>query len=122
MASVSPVNASPVRRVQAPTLIPHSEGAAAAILWDLDFRVTSWSPGAKALLGYDAAEVIGRGGFELLGLARSKAAVADLRLALEERRSGFRMVSRARTKSGRTISCEWYHAPVFDPRGSLTGI
>jgi len=95
--------------------------AAGAIVWDQHFNVVSWSRGAQALFGYSSLEVIGKNGFDILALTSSRRTIAELRHAIESRRSGIHVVSRARSKDGRSIVCEWYHAPVFDASGAPAG-
>ena len=118
--SESPGSARPYDRATVPMPVT---GACApgAIAWDMSFRVTSWSAGAQALLGYSASDVIGKSGVDILGQAGSTGTIAQLRHVIETRRCGIRVVSRVRSKDGRSIVCEWYHAPVFDASGAHVG-
>ena len=97
---------------------PETSGA---IVWDPHFNVVSWNSGAHALFGFASSEVAGRNAFDVLALTGSRTDIAELRHAIETRRAGIRVVSRVRTKDGRSVACEWYHAPVFDAAGVLEG-
>jgi diguanylate cyclase (GGDEF)-like protein/PAS domain S-box-containing protein len=114
---------SPLRAADAGTVttLTATAGGVGAIVWDLRFNVVSWSAGAQALFGYAPSEVIGKNGFDILALTSSRRDVAELRHAIETRRSGVHIVSRVRTKDGRSVDCEWDHAPVFDAAGVTTG-
>jgi diguanylate cyclase (GGDEF)-like protein/PAS domain S-box-containing protein len=93
----------------------------AAVHWDVDFHVTAWSDGAEALLGYSADEMLGKDALRLLAAPGYRSAVAGLRHRLLAERCGHRQTMHAIAKGGRTVVCEWHHAPLLDAVGDAIG-
>jgi diguanylate cyclase (GGDEF)-like protein/PAS domain S-box-containing protein len=114
------VDAQP--RDAASTAFSHAgRDAVGAILWDLDFRVKSWSPAAERLFGYTQAELEGTNALERIASPGIRVDVVGLRHTLLTQRNGIRLVSHAVTKNGSNVDCEWFHAPVLDAQGAPCG-
>jgi diguanylate cyclase (GGDEF)-like protein/PAS domain S-box-containing protein len=92
-----------------------------AVLWDLDFRLKSWNSAAEQLFGYTQAELAGTMALERMASPGARMDVEGLRSMLLAQRNGVRLVSRAVTKSGTNVDCEWFHAPVLDAQGTPCG-
>ena len=105
----------------AATALPAGPGPRGAIVWDLAFNVVSWNEGATALFGYAEVEIRGKPALEVLAKPSARADVAELRHLLLTQRAGTTFAADAVTKDGRTIACEWCHAPVLDADGKPAG-
>ncbi|HET7728537.1 MAG TPA: diguanylate cyclase [Usitatibacter sp.] len=103
----------------------HIENTPLAVVeWGPDLRVKRWSPQAEAILGWTAAEALGRTAEELrLVHPDSAETVRSLYGELSggrARRS--RMLARNCTRDGRAIWCEWYNSAFFDAAGRPASI
>jgi two-component system CheB/CheR fusion protein len=98
------------------------ESSAKAIIGEtLDNVVTDWNPGAEALFGYTAAEMIGR---RLRDLAPPGGADSDARNTrdLVAGRKVADFDTRRMTKDGRTIDVAESVSAIYDARGKVVGI
>jgi PAS domain S-box-containing protein len=91
----------------------------AVIEWDGDLRVTGWSQQAEALLGWTAAEVMGKRPEEwLLVHPEDKEQVYRI---VAELRSGARRrvvsINRNLTRDGRVLHCQWINSMQHDADG-----
>ena len=94
----------------------------AVIEWDLDFRVTLWNPAASAIFGYDASEAIGQYGVGLIISKNESEPTEAIRQKLLKNKGGERNTNQNITKSGKTITCEWYNTPLVDQEGNVIGV
>ena len=105
----------------------------AVIMWNVDFQVTEWNPGAERIFGYSATEAIGRGAIDLIVPETARPHVdrvwQDLisssirRVASDDvAAAGRRSINENRTKDGRTIICDWYNTPLIDTNGQVIGV
>lgn len=86
------------------------------------FEVRSWNEEASDLFGYDRCEVIGEDITSLLLSEEDKADVQEgWETVLEEKRPG-RKVIPCETKSGPTISCEWFVTPLLDGENGVSTV
>lgn len=88
---------------------------------DLDGTITSWNPGAEALYGYSAAEIVGQPVARLLPPG-NEGELADItaRLGRGERIPPFETV-RLR-KDGTLVEVEMTVSPILDAAGRLLGV
>ncbi len=93
---------------------------AAIVFTNSELKIVEWSQGATELFGYRRDEAIGEKIIDLL-------VEEDLKVEIEEvadniRNNNAYHTNNNITKSGNTITCEWYNNPVFDDEGVLIGI
>ncbi len=96
----------------------------AVIEWDNEFKVLRWSPAAKKLFGWTAAEVLGKrfNDWEFVVPDDVEAVNQVGRRQNEgEERHG---ISRNRnyTKLGSILHCEWYNSALYDETGKLVSV
>ena len=105
----------------------------AVIMWNVDFQVTEWNPGAERIFGYTAAEAVGHGASELIVPESAQPHVNRVwqnLISLSGRRTtgsddlaaGRRSINENRTKDGRSITCDWYNTPLIDTNGQVIGV
>ena len=90
------------------------------IINDAEFRVSYWNPAAERIFGFSAAEVLGNAPERFLVPHSSLPNIEALHTAIRagEQRSG---TAPTLTKTGRVITCEWQHTPLFDSTGAFVG-
>jgi two-component system, cell cycle sensor histidine kinase and response regulator CckA len=93
----------------------------AVVEWDLQFRVTDWNPSAERIFGYSRTEAIGQHASFIVP-AQYRDHVDEVWRALLSQHGGERSTNDNLTKSGRTISCEWYNTPLIDDSGNVLGV
>ncbi len=94
----------------------------AAIEWNRAFEITGWNPAAERMFGYGAAEVLGRDGIELLIPEQDRDAVRAAWRALLLGRGSRHGTQQILTRDGQGLLCEWYHTPLTDADGRVTGV
>jgi PAS domain S-box-containing protein len=93
----------------------------AMIWWDNDGRITRINPSAEVLLGWNQDELIGR---QLTTLFASGAAQSRCRQAITATLLGQTMgysLAENRTASGSLLTCEWFHTPLQNENGLISG-
>ena len=92
--------------------------------WDATYRVTGFSARAEAILGFSAAEVMGRRLDEIPWVPEEDrpAVRAVMRVMLEGARPAPVSASRNVTRAGATIHCEWYDSAQYDAGGKLASV
>ncbi|MBP0020620.1 MAG: PAS domain S-box protein [Cyanobacteria bacterium SBLK] len=93
----------------------------AAIEWSSDRKIVAWNPGATAIFGYSAEEIIGQTP-DCLVPHRTKARVEKIFADLLANRGGRYSINDNITKAGKNIACEWYNTPLIDENGTVIGI
>jgi PAS domain S-box-containing protein len=96
----------------------------AVVEWDVNFRVTTWNPSAERIFGYTRDEALGQHGHFIVPSEvweRVGHLWDDLISGRVTARYGFNRNDNI-TKSGRTISCEWYNTPLVDDAGRVLGV
>ncbi len=94
----------------------------AFIEWTADGRVNAWNPAAEDMFGYTAEEAQGRSMNELILPHDIVDELADIWTALLQKDGGTYNINDNRTKSGKTITCEWHNTPLIDDRGHVMGV
>jgi PAS domain S-box-containing protein len=87
----------------------------------LDGTIVYWNPGAEALYGWPAAEVVGR---NVLDVTPSDLSAAQGEGIMRELQKGHTWTGEfsARTRSGRSVMVHVRDVPVRDSSGELIGI
>lgn len=100
----------------------------AVVEWDLEFRVTAWNPSAERIFGYSRDEAMRQHAHFIVPNEyheRVDRLWQNLLATKPEDQSrarfGFGRNDNV-TKSGRTISCEWYNTPLVDDSGRVLGV
>ena len=93
----------------------------AVVEWDLQFRVAAWNPSAERIFGYSRQEAIGKHASFIVP-QQFRPHVDRVWRQLLDRKGGTRSTNDNITKSGLTISCEWYNTPLVDDSGSVLGV
>ncbi|GGN42007.1 hypothetical protein FHR83_003088 [Actinoplanes campanulatus] len=92
----------------------------AIVTTDLDGRVLSWNPGAEALYGHPAAEMIGRSIDEIIPAER-QADEKQVRLLVRLGGRVDRYRSVRRTANGEIIAVSTLVSPLLDEHGTIVG-
>jgi two-component system, cell cycle sensor histidine kinase and response regulator CckA len=96
----------------------------AVVEWDVNFRVATWNPAAEKIFGYTREEAVGQHAHFIVP-AEMRERVDHVWNELVSGRAtpryGFNRNDNV-TKSGRTISCEWYNTPLVDDAGRVLGV
>ncbi len=93
----------------------------AAIEWDRDRKVIAWNPGAEAIFGYSAKEIVGQTADRIIP-DRARDQVQKVFVNLLANRGGCSSINDNITKAGRNIVCEWFNTPLIDESGTVIGI
>ncbi len=110
-----------IRRSQQKLRIHFEHTPLAVVEWDLEFRVTAWNPAAEGIFGYSHEEAMGQHASFIVP-PQFRQQVDDVGQALVKQSGGTRSTNDNLTKSGSTISCEWYNTPLVDEFGKVLGV
>jgi PAS domain S-box-containing protein len=91
------------------------------IFWTPDFLIDMWNPAAEAIFGFSEEEMIGKGPY---GTIVSEETQPEVEKVLNKLRKGdlaAHSLNKNITKTGKTITCEWYNTPVSDLSGNIIG-
>jgi PAS domain S-box-containing protein len=89
---------------------------------DATFTYTRWNAAAERLFGWRETEALGKHPFDLIVPPEAQPYVAAV---FDRLRRGEALVTGAnanRTRTGRTVFCEWTNTPLYDPDGAFAGI
>ena len=94
----------------------------ACIVWDIEFRVTSWNPAAEKIFGFSAEEAFGRHPFTFIVPEKVKEPFGKIWSRLLEGDPTAHSINENLTKDGRTIVCEWSNTPLKEAEGKVIGV
>lgn len=92
------------------------------IVWDSEFRVTSWNPAAADIFGFTAAEALGKHPYDFIVPKEAQAAVDEIWARLIQGDMTAYSENENSTKDGRTILCDWTNTPLHDADGATTSV
>jgi PAS domain S-box-containing protein len=94
----------------------------AYIVWDEHCRVTSWNPAAERIFGWTRQEALGLYGKDLMMVPSPGSVQCPGREApAPAEDTGARSLRENVHKDGHRLVCEWYHVPLRDQYGHVTG-
>ncbi|MDO9537495.1 MAG: PAS domain S-box protein, partial [Thermoplasmata archaeon] len=92
------------------------------IVWDTEFRVTSWNPAAEKTFGFTAQEAMGKHPYGLIVPKEAQPHVDDIWGCLLEGDTTAQSINDNMTKDGRTIICQWSNTPFKGDDGTVRGV
>jgi PAS domain S-box-containing protein len=92
------------------------------IVWDSDFRVSSWNPAAERIFGFTAAGALGKQAYELIVPEDVRPDIDAVWQRLPQADATASSVNENRTKDGRKILCDWHNTPLCGPDERVTGL
>lgn len=101
----------------------HLENTLVGVIeWDLDFRVVAWNARCEEIFGYTKEEAMGRHAIEIVVPPAFHALVAELFQNMLAQTGGTHSRNDSITKSGATITCDWYNTTLLDSEGKPVGV
>lgn len=91
------------------------------VIWNTDFTVAEWNPGAERVFGYSAREAIGRHARFIIPSVAHKD-VDEVWRRLISNTGGLRSTNQNVRADGGVIWCEWYNSPMVGPDGKVFGV
>lgn len=113
------------RRVNFPKFVTHeSNFPLAAIEWDADLQVRSWSDKAEELFEWSEEEVVGRTDFfeELIRDEDLQVIKENFSRAIQNNDSYYSFESKVNTKNGKTLICKWHNSLIYKKKNQLYSI
>ena len=92
----------------------------AYIVWDVNFRVTSWNKAAEKIFGYSFLEVEGEKADKIIPKSELNNIIAVWQRLITEK-GGETSINKNITKSGESIHCEWHNTVLKDELGNVIG-
>ncbi len=92
------------------------------IVWDRDFRVTTWNPAAASIFGYTEDEALGKFAYDLIVPKEAQIAVDEVWSRLLKGDMTAYSVNENITKDGHMIICEWTNTPLLGADGIPTTV
>jgi PAS domain S-box-containing protein len=93
----------------------------AVIEWNMDFQVVSWNPAAEQIFGYTCEEALRRHASFIVP-EQARPLVDQVWQALLAQKGGTYSANENLTKDGRSITCEWFNAPLVGADGQVIGV
>jgi hypothetical protein len=93
----------------------------AVIEWDTEFQVVSWNPAAEQVFGYTSDEALGCHA-NLIVPEQARAHVDQVWQKVLTQKGGLHSTNENLTKDGRSITCEWFNAPLVSAGGQTIGV
>ena len=94
----------------------------ACILWDRDFRVSSWNPAAERIFGFKKEEALGRHPYEFIVPKSAQPAIDRVFERLLRGDNAAHSTNENVTADGRRILCRWTNTPLRNPEGQTVGV
>src|SRR5690606_16078801 len=96
----------------------------AVIEWDKNLKIIYWNIRAEEMFGWTSAEAIGQKVNDLFkthpdDLETAKKNAHDL---LNKVSGKNKAVSRNITKSGHSVTCDWYNSALYDANGDISSV
>lgn len=92
------------------------------IIWDKDFKATSWNPSAEKIFGFKQKEVIGKYPYETIVPAKNIKIVREIYANIMKGNHDEEHVSPNITKKNHNIFCSWQNTPIVEIDGTVVGI
>jgi len=83
------------------------------IVWDTEFRVTSWNPAAEKIFGFTTQEAMGEHPYGLIVPKEAQPHLDDIWGRLLQGDTTAHTINDNITKDGRTIICQWSNTPLI---------
>ncbi|NIP49089.1 MAG: PAS domain S-box protein, partial [Gammaproteobacteria bacterium] len=81
-----------------------------------------WNPSAEQIFGYTADEMLGREAYGTIVAEDVRPQVEEVWKRLISGDESAHSVNDNLTKSGKTVTCEWYNTPVRDANNRIVGV
>ncbi len=94
----------------------------AFIEWGQNGEIIAWNPEAERIFGHPSKEVLGCMVMDLIVPPKARGEVDQVWHSLIQQTGGRRSLNENLTRDGRTITCEWFNAPVVDRQGRVVSI
>ena len=92
------------------------------IVWDTEFRVTTWNPSATRIFGFSENEALGKHPYDLIVPKQAQPHVDEIWGRLLKGDETAHSVNDNLTKDGRTIICDWTNTPLKRDDGPVIGV
>ncbi|MEN6318215.1 MAG: PAS domain S-box protein [Syntrophaceae bacterium] len=94
----------------------------AVIEWNIDFEVDSWNPAAERIFGYTGEEAMGRHAVGFIASEEVRPLLDQVWQNISAGHRGSPITYDHIAKDGRSITCEWFYAPLVAANGQVIGI
>ncbi len=94
----------------------------ALIEWGQNGEILAWNPEAERIFGHPKADVLGSMVMDLIVPPSARRGFDQVWHSLLAQTGGRRHLNENVTRDGRTITCEWFNAPVMDRQGRVVSI
>ena len=91
------------------------------IVWDKDFKVSSWNPAAETIFGYSAKDIIGKHPYGTIVPKEAQPRVEKVWQRLLEGDETANSINDNLTKQGKLITCSWSNTPLKREDNSVIG-
>ena len=92
------------------------------IVWDKDFKVTSWNPAAEHIFGYSARDIMGKHPYGTIVPKGAQTRVEKIWHRLLEGDETANSVNDNLTKDGKRITCSWSNTPLKRDDNTVIGV
>ena len=92
------------------------------IVWDKQFRATSWNPAAERIFGFKAEEVLGRHPYDCIVGKNAQSHLDDILQRLMQGDATAHSMNENLTADGRIIFCQWTNTPLKEADGEVIGV
>jgi PAS domain S-box-containing protein len=92
------------------------------IVFNSEFKITSWNPAAEHIFGYTAEEIIGTHPFDSIVPKHIKEDIEEIWKLLRDGDTPEKYINENLTKDKRRIICQWTNTPLLDDNGKIHGV